>query len=167
MTADQPFFRFYPYAYDDPAVFEHSGDRCDVCRRPCVWRYNGSLYATTEPSVCARCITDGRLGAFLREPHHSLQDVEICGADPAMAEEVLQRTPGVASYNPFEWPVFDGKPLAFIGYGDNEAVIAAPGVKAMIEQAFADLGWTSIASRYALVFREVDGQRYRVVPDFD
>jgi len=133
-----------------------------------VWKYTGGIYATEHPVVCSRCIANGELGRFLGDEHFALQDVEISGAEPGLEKEVLQRTPGVASYNPFEWPVLDAKPLAFLGYGEDQDLLDIVAVRSAIEAAFAEIGreFDGPAS-YALVFKEIDGERYRAVVDFD
>jgi uncharacterized protein CbrC (UPF0167 family) len=167
MTGDKPDFRFNAPAYDN--VFAASEESCGVCSRPCVWKYTGVIYmAGDQPTVCARCIADGRLAAFLGDRRFQLHDVFLDDADPALEEEVLQRTPGVSCFNPFVWPVIDGKPLAFVGYGEDEALIASPEVQAAIGEAFQELGWSFEGpSPYALVFKEIGGPRYRVVVDLD
>jgi uncharacterized protein CbrC (UPF0167 family) len=167
MSDDQPYFRFNPVAYRHE--FEGSEDRCDVCLRPSVWKYKGVIYTAAEsPMVCARCIADGGLAAFFGDESFQLHDGELDHADPALEDEVLRRTPGVACFNGFAWPVLDGRPLAFVGYGEDEALIALPEVQAAIGDAFEPLGWTFDGpSPYALVFRELDGPRYRAVVDLD
>jgi hypothetical protein len=167
MTGDKPDFRFNLAAYGH--AFEASEERCGICARPCVWKYRGVIYrAGDKPTVCARCIADGRLAAFLGDRDFQLQDVDLDDADPALAQEVLQRTPGISCFNPFVWPVIDGKPLAFAGYGEDEALIALPEVQAAIGEAFRELGWTFEGpSPYALLFKEIDGPRYLAVVDLD
>lgn len=167
MSDDKPYFRFNPAAYRN--VFEESEERCDVCLRLCGWKYRGGIYMAGDcPTVCARCMADGRLAAFLGDARFQLNDRVEDGADPALEDEVLRRTPAVECFNPFEWPVLDGRPLAFVGYGEDEALIALPEVQAAIGEAFGALGWTFDGpSPYALVFREIDGPRYVAVVDLD
>ena len=169
MSNDKPYFRFNPVAYDVKGSFEQSSDACDVCTRPCVWRYTGGVYVQTdEPTVCARCIASGELGRFLGDKRFSLHDAGITGAEPSLENEVLQRTPGFASYNAFDWPVLDTKPLAFVGYGEDETLLQVAAVRSAIEAAFAEMGWKFDGpTSYALIFREVDGERYRAVVDLD
>lgn len=168
MSADQPYFRFNPGAYKDGRSFERSSAVCDVCSRPCVWKYTGGIYATEHPVACARCIANGALGRFLGDEHFSLHDIEMSGADSSLETEVLQRTPGVACYNPFEWPVLDAKPLAFAGYGEDQDLLDIAAVRSAIEAAFAEIKQTFDGpTPYALVFKEIDGERYRAVLDFD
>ncbi|WP_298289493.1 CbrC family protein [Novosphingobium sp.] len=102
MHTDQPFFRFNPNAYAEGRSFQPSQEVCEVCSRPSVWQYNGSIYAAAKPIVCARCIAEDRLGAFLTDHHFALHDIEIFDAEPALAKEVLQRTPGIDCFNPYE-----------------------------------------------------------------
>jgi uncharacterized protein len=169
MSDDQPHFRFNPGAYEDGHSFERSSDVCEVCSRPCVWKYTGSVYVEEEPAiVCARCIANGELGRFLGDEHFSLHDIMMSGSEPSLKMEVLQRTPGVASYNPFDWPVLDGKPLAFVGYGEDEDLLDIAAVRSAIEAAFGEIGQKFEGpTSYALVFKEIDGERYRSVVDFD
>ena len=165
---DQPHFRFNPNSYQGGRGFEQSQQMCDACSRPCVWRYVGNIYATESPTVCARCIADGTLGKLLNSQHFSLHDIELHGPDPELRDEVLQRTPGVASFNPFVWPVLDGNPLAFLGYGDEADLLLIPDVRSAIEGAFEELGWDFDGpSPHALIFKEVNGDRYRVSVDLD
>ena len=169
MSADQPHFRFNPGAYGPRRSFERSSEACEVCSRPCVWKYTGNIYAKVEPAVvCARCVADGELRKFLGDKHFSLHDIEMSGAEPGLKEEVLQRTPGVACYNPFEWPVLDAKPLAFVGYGDDQDLLDIAAVRSAIEAAFGDIGQKFDGpTPYALIFKEIDGERYCAVVDFD
>lgn len=167
MTENKPHFRFNPVAYEH--AFEASEESCGVCSRACGWKYSGVVYmAGDPPTVCARCIADGRLAAFLGDRHFQLHDVSLDDADPELEDEVLRRTPGVSSFNPFAWPVLDGEPLAFVGYGEDEALIALPEVRAAIGEAFQELGRTFDGpSPYALVFKALDGPLYRAVIDLD
>jgi uncharacterized protein len=169
MSDDQPYFRFNPGAYEDGHSFERSSEVCDVCSRPCVWKYKGIVYTKEEPSVvCAQCIANGELGKLLGAKYFSLQDIGISGAEPSLEEEVLRRTPGVASYNAFDWPVLDGKPLAFVGYGEDEDLLDIAAVRSAIEAAFGEIGRKFDGpTSYALVFKEIGGERYRAVVDFD
>ncbi|WP_380872459.1 CbrC family protein [Sphingomonas sp. DBB INV C78] len=167
MTADQPLFRFNPGAYDEKRSLKPSQEICEVCSKPCVWTYTGNIYSLTTPTVCARCIADGELEAFLRDDFFTLHDIEIDGADPSLEQELLKRTPGVACFNPFSWPVLDGIPLAFMGYGNEKDLIALPEVRAAMSEAFEGFGLKCAPSPYALIFKEVDGPRYRVVIDHD
>jgi uncharacterized protein CbrC (UPF0167 family) len=169
MSEDQPYFRFYPGAYKEGGPFAASIDVCEVCSRPCGWKYSGGVYAKKEIStVCARCIAGDKLGGFFGGDRFSLHDIELNGAEPSLKDEVLRRTPGVACYNPFEWPALDGKPLAFAGYGEDEDLLAIPAVRSAIRTAFEEIGQAFDGpTSYALIFKEIDGERYRAVIDFD
>lgn len=171
MDADQPYFRFNPNAYREGNYLEASDDRCDVCTTPCGWKYTGVIYATTTPTVCARCIASGALARFMADAQYTLHDIVLNGAEASLETELLQRTPGVACFNPFEWPVLDGWPLAFLGYGPDPEVAGNPDVQAAIAAAYSEMGWDdeepNAADPYALVFKEVYGERYRAVIDLD
>lgn len=165
----QPQFRFYPGVYADGGPMERSDVPCDVCRLSCGWRYTGSIYAVAKlEHLCARCLADGRTGAGLNGADFTFHDIRLNGAAPEPARELMQRTPGVACFNPFVWPVLDGMPLAYIGVGDDPALIALPEVRVAIAAAFSEIGWDlEEQSPYALLFREVDGNGWRAVIDLD
>lgn len=169
MSEDQPHFRFHPNAYAIKGVFEASEEVCEACGRPSVWAYRGAIYTAGEqPKVCARCIAAGRLAAHLNDDQFQLHDIELDDADAALEGELLQRTPSVSCFNPFVWPVIDGKPLAFLGYGEDEELLNEPAAVTAIEDAFRELGWEYDGpSPYALIFKELDGLRYRAVVDLD
>lgn len=163
MDDDQPHFRFNPRAYDEGRCFERSRDTCEVCSRPCVWKYTGSIYGADVSTLCARCIADGAL-----EEEFDLHDMVLEGAEPSLEDEVRQRTPGFDTFNAFEWPVLDAKPMAFVGYGEDESLLAIPAVRSAIAAAFGEIGKTFDGpTSYALIFKEIDGERYRAVIDLD
>jgi uncharacterized protein len=166
---DAPHFRFYPNAYAAGGYLGRSDKACDLCHRPCGWRFKGCIYAIEKlETICARCIVSGALANHCGDEHFSLHDGEMEDADPTLAQEVLQRTPGIASFNPFTWPTLDRKPLAFVGHGDAPETVAIPEARAAIAAAFAEIDWEPAEeSPYALVFREIDGPRYRAVIDLD
>jgi uncharacterized protein CbrC (UPF0167 family) len=168
--SDQPHFRFNPNAYQSNRAFEASTEQCDVCDQPCGWRYTGSVYAEGDaPFVCARCISDGKLKAYMGDRSYSLHDAELEGVDAATQSELLERTPGVSSYNPFSWPVIAGKPLAFIGYGDEDAVWNdAAARKTLVDAYKADIDEElTEPTPYGLVFKQLDGPTYVAVIDAD
>ena len=114
MSDNQPFFRFHPRAYELDGVFEQSSAACDICDRTSEWSYKGNIYSEFRPTICARCIAENRVREVAGEDF-SFHDTDLEGARPELAQEVLQRIPGVSCFNPYRWPVVDGEPLAFIG----------------------------------------------------
>jgi uncharacterized protein CbrC (UPF0167 family) len=172
MSDDQPHFRFNPGVYGQGRSLEPSDDICDVCGQACTWKYVGSLYVFPETisALCARCIANGKLGDFLGNRDFSFHDIQVHGADRMLESELLQRTPGVFCFNPYEWPVLEGRPLAFLGYGEDDVVLKDAEAQAAIKAAFQAIGWdfeVGTSTPYALVFKEVDGSRYRAVIDLD
>ncbi len=158
MPDEKPFFRFHPGAYERGS-FAPSDDPCDVCSRPAGWLYTGIIYvAGDKPAVCARCIADGKLAAHLGG-RFSLHDADFDGdPDAALADEVMQRTPGFSTFNAFMWPVRKGKPLAYAGHADEDATWSDPSAVKAIRKLYADEG-EPLEGRtpYALVFRELSG----------
>jgi uncharacterized protein CbrC (UPF0167 family) len=169
MTSDKPLFRFHPGAYERGA-FVASDEPCDVCERPSVWLYTGTVYAEGEErSVCARCIAKGALAGAL-EGDYQLHDADFDDdVDEALADEVMQRTPGFETFNAFTWPVLNGKPLVYVGHGDEEATWKNPDAAAAIRKLYEDEFEEELdgPTPYALVFKEVDGSRHVAIADLD
>jgi uncharacterized protein CbrC (UPF0167 family) len=168
MSDDKPFFRFHPGAYERGA-FIASRAACDVCERPSVWLYDSSIYiAGAKPAVCARCVADGKLTEFL-DGEHGMHDAEFGGeVDDELADEVMQRTPGFSTFNGFEWPVLGGKPMVFVGHGDEGDTWENPAAAAAIRKLYEDEGDpVDGTTPYAIVFKELDGSRHVAIMDLD
>lgn len=146
-------------------MLQPSSERCNVCRNACDWRYIGGIYARQKPEVvCATCISDGGLRAHISGTM-SLHDIELDDAKPELERELRERTPGVACFNPFRWPVLDGVPLAFIGYGDDKSLPCNPNIQAAVTRAAGED--FPLPTPYALIFKELNGDRYEAAIDFD
>jgi len=166
-VSDQPHFRFYPNAYAEGGPFKRSQQACDVCGRQAGWLYTGGIYMEGEPpSVCALCMASGALRKHMPADAYLLQDIVLEGADEDLANEVLLATPGVASLNPFAWPVIDAEPLAYIGVGDEAALKANASAQRAIVEAFAERGEAGHPS-HTLVFKQRDKDQYVAVIDMD
>ena len=103
------------------------------------------------------------------EDGFSLHDIDFEDIDPGLQEELLCRTPGVACFNPFSWPVIDGMPMAFLLYGDEKSELwELPTVKDAVRLAFGDWPWDGkTPGSYVLLFKQTDGDQYRAVIDPD
>lgn len=170
MSADKPAFRFHPGAYERGSLVK-SEEPCDACGEPSGWLYNNVVYvADDEPQVCARCISSGKLVDHF-EDDYQLHDADFDGdVDDDMAEEIMQRTPGFSTYNAFEWPVLDGKPMVYVGHGDEDTTWANPQAAEAIRKLWADRGQPLKPGQktpYGMVFRELDGDRYTAIIDLD
>lgn len=165
---DKPHFRFHPDAYEH-GVFEPSQEKCSACGKPCVWKYTQHIYALPpEPAdICARCIADGSVAKVVPDGDYGLHDLEFGGeTSDALATEVEQRTPGFATYNPFVWPVRNGVPLAFLGFGADEPLKGNRGIKAAIAQLSKEME-SEFAPDYAMIFKTLEGDEYVATLDLD
>ncbi len=166
--SDKPAFRFHPDAYEH-GVFEESDEPCAACRKPCVWAYTQHIYTLPpEPApVCARCIADGNLHTVVTDGDYGLHDFSFDN-DPEehLAIEVEQRTPGFATFNPFVWPVRDGTPLAFLGFGEDDALVGKTEVTAAIAALKVEMG-SDVGASYAMIFRILTGDTYVATLDLD
>ena len=59
--------------------------------------------------------------------------------------------------------------MAFLGYGEDKGLLAIDAVRSAISETFAEVGWSEpvASSPYVLIFKEVNGDRYRAVLDLD
>ncbi len=165
---DKPHFRFHPDAYEH-GVFEESDDTCSACGKPCVWKYTQHIYALPpDPAaICARCVADGNVAKAVPDGDYGLHDFSF-DEEPSeeLAREVEQRTPGFATFNPFVWPVRDGVPLAFLGFGADDALKGVAGVKAAVAALGEEMGG-DVAAGDALIFKSLDGDDYVATLDLD
>ncbi|HVK80953.1 MAG TPA: CbrC family protein [Verrucomicrobiae bacterium] len=166
--SDKPTFRFHPDAYEH-GCFEESDETCAACKRACVWKYISHIYAQPPDVevVCARCIADGSLAKVVPDGDYSLHDLSF-DDEPSeeLMAEVEQRTPGFATYNPFVWPVRDGVPLAFLGFGEDDNLAREHEVKTAIAALGKEMG-SEIAPGDAMIFRTLDGAVYVATLDMD
>jgi len=169
--SDKPYFRFYPGAYEDKGRFIQSHSECDCCGKPCVLQYDGNIYTALDPKpeVCARCISDGSFEYFMTGRSYSFHDIEFSdNLDRNHFDEVMLRTPGIACYNPFKWPVLNSRPMVFIGYGDNEEVWGIPCAQAAMKSKWLEAMGEELdgKSDCFLVFKDLDKPIYRASIDF-
>lgn len=165
----QPYFRFFPAAYDTEGTFERSDRPCDACGRASEWLYVNTIYARrNDASLCARCIAAGRSASVLGDDY-AFHDAELAGADAALEAEVLQRTPGFSTFNAFEWPVDDAGPLAFLGYGSDPRLWADERLREKMKAFWrAETGDDLDGpTEYVLVFKSLDGDGCSFWRDLD
>jgi uncharacterized protein CbrC (UPF0167 family) len=176
---DRPYFRFHPKSYDDGG-FIFSKQKCDVCSKPCILEYAGGIYvAGDEPRCCARCIHSGGLTSYLhgkgrffaKKRDYALQDIEFSDPeiDSNLKDEILLRTPSVASVNPFTWPVISSKPTIYLGRGDDDELWQKPEIQAaMAQYVLVELGDEDHTGPQAhiMVFKHFFEDQYAFAIDF-
>ncbi|MEL6540662.1 MAG: CbrC family protein [Pseudomonadota bacterium] len=170
----KPHFRFFPNAYDFGAdgeeVFKRETGPCHCCGMRDIYAYQRSVYwlRRDKPVISARCIADGTMAGLLFEGQtYSFHDCEVEGLDwdSPEVEEVQSRTPGFPTFNPFDWPSIGGEPMAFMGYGDEEKWKTVPEARAAMKEA--NEGQDRFPCPYLLIFKEIDGPRFKAVIDPD
>lgn len=160
----KPFFRFHPGVYESAAM---KPGLCAACGRD-GWIYEGPVYTRqSDLSVCARCIAEDRLGAYLGGAFFSLHGGETEPMRPELRRELIERTPGVASFNEFTWPAIDGVPMAFIGDGERLELWDDPAARAAMIAAWGEFNEEALdgPTAYLLLFRH--GDVWRAVVDLD
>lgn len=158
-------FRFHPTAFTPGRAFEQVDGPCQVCGRATRWRYTGPFYARRTAHPCPECIAEGRVATYVGDANFTFHDTDLREIHPQWREELLRRTPGFATFNPFSWPAKDGVPLAFVGYGDDVELLRNDRVRAAMNEAFEDE--LDGPSPYGLVFSDLEGAHFRVVVDLD
>jgi len=118
-----PTFRFHPAPEQSGAV-ERSPASCRACGRARGWIYTGPCYGETDldDELCPWCIADGTAHAKFGASFHDMAWPEDTAA--ADRDEIEQRTPGFATFNPFDWPACCGAPMAYLepaGIGEVRA----------------------------------------------
>lgn len=110
-----PFFRFHPDPIGSGSVVA-SDNRCQCCGKKRGWIYIGPVYAAAgvaDDALCPWCIADGtahaRLGAEFVDSEAFAEPVT-----DALADEVINRTPGFATWQSERWLSCCGEPAAFI-----------------------------------------------------
>ncbi|MCX7357111.1 MAG: hypothetical protein NT015_03020 [Alphaproteobacteria bacterium] len=71
-----------------------------------------------------------------------------------------------ATFNPFLWPVRNGVPLAFLGFGADDPFKENDAVKSAIAKLAEEMEG-EIAPDYAMIFKTLDGDEYIATLDLD
>jgi len=108
-----PSFRFHP----DPVQsgsFEPSRKPCGCCGQARGYVYTGPCYVEEDfdAELCPWCIADGKAHRCFGVSFHELEPGP--GIDTAIADEIEERTPGFATFNPVPWPSCCGGPMAYL-----------------------------------------------------
>lgn len=108
-----PAFRFHPDPVASGSV-ARSAATCVVCGQARGHVYTSMTYGERDcdGALCPWCIADGRAHARLGVTFHDLALPD--DLDPAIANEIEQRTPGFATFNPFAWLVCCELPMAYL-----------------------------------------------------
>lgn len=113
-TEALPTFRYHPDPITSGSV-EPSEGECAVCGEARGFIYVGPVYGEDDLSdaVCPWCIADG--SAFA-EHDATFVDSEAFDDDAPQAamDEIVERTPGFATYQSERWPSCCGEPAAFL-----------------------------------------------------
>jgi uncharacterized protein CbrC (UPF0167 family) len=157
MTEPLPAFRYHPDPLATGAVVP--GDApCVCCGRARGWRYVGPVLTARAPStpICPWCIADGTaartLGAVFSD---STALIPPDGSPPpvslAVADEVLERTPGYVSWQGAQWRAHCGDACEFHGDASERDVAgASPETLRAFEVDFgiSPDGWTALTRGY-------------------
>lgn len=109
-----PVFRFHPDPLLSGSV--HPSDRsCRCCRKKRGFIYTGPVYAEKDldDALCPWCVADGSA----HQKYDALfVDTEafVEGTDPALIDEIAQRTPGFSSFQQERWLSCCGQPACYV-----------------------------------------------------
>ncbi|MBL8755243.1 MAG: CbrC family protein [Planctomycetes bacterium] len=113
MREPLPTFRFHPDPVQSGAV-EPSPEPCGCCGKARGHVYTGPCYVEDDfdAVLCPWCIADG--SAF-RRFGVTFADIEPQpDFDPRIAAELEERTPGITTWNPIDWPACCKTPMAYL-----------------------------------------------------
>lgn len=118
-----PTFRFHPDPVQSGAV-EASSDVCGACGKARGFVYTGPCYVEDDfdAALCPWCIADGR--AFDRFGVTFAEVAPKPGFDLRLAEEIEERTPGLTTFNPIDWPVCCQTPMAYLEPAGHAELLA-------------------------------------------
>lgn len=140
-----PTFRYHP----DPVATGSavpSQEPCDLCGRPAVLKYQGSIYGRQARVLCLRCIADGTAAARLGDPDGRPAEFTDVGwgvpkdVPPTVVEEVSQRTPGFIGWQQERWLYHCADAAAFLGLVGWNDMKELPDAVASLRAELAELG---------------------------
>lgn len=108
-----PLFRFHPDPIQSGSVIP-SGATCCVCHEARGHIYAGPIYGECDEieALCPWCIADGSAHQRYEVTFH---EADLAGdPPPEVREEIDERTPGFATFNPIEWPACCQSPMAYL-----------------------------------------------------
>ena len=110
--SELPQFRHYPGAEAD-GLFAQSEEVCDACERARGWIADCVVYTALadEVFVCPWCIADGTAATRFEG---TFNEVEATVPEDLRAI-VEQRTPGIESWQDWDWPGHCGEPAIYLG----------------------------------------------------
>ncbi|MCC7064395.1 MAG: CbrC family protein [Planctomycetes bacterium] len=113
MSSALPKFRFHPEPLLSGAI-ETSDAECGVCGQTRGFVYAGPCYVEDDfdAQLCPWCIADGSAHRKFGVTFHELElppEIEV-----EVLDEIEERTPGITSFNPVEWPVCCKAPMAYL-----------------------------------------------------
>lgn len=113
MSQPLPSFRFHPDPLQSGSI-EPSPKPCGCCGQARGYVYTGPCYVEDDfdTELCPWCIADGKAHRRFGVTFHELEPGP--GIDTAIADEIEERTPGFATFNPVAWPSCCGGPMAYL-----------------------------------------------------
>lgn len=141
MPTALPKFRFHPDPVLSGAV-EPSTNTCGACGQVRGFAYTGPCYVEDDfdAELCPWCIADGSAHRKFGVTFHEVEPGP--DIDEAVVDEIEERTPGLTSFNPVEWPTCCGAPMAYLEpVGHAEIRARHPDLQAtLIPQLVAEMG---------------------------
>ena len=113
-----PHFKYHPDPLGTGSLREaEPPEVCECCGQETAIVYDGPFYAVHRPKcLCPGCIASGRAAETFHGEFQDSESVDAGISDPAMLDELTQRTPGYAGIQQEYWRVHCKEPCAFLGY---------------------------------------------------
>ena len=157
-TTELPAFPYHPDPVATGAIEKLPG-ACRCCGLERGWLYTFMPYAAEDlhEAVCPWCIADGtafaRFGATFNDLAGQLPD----GTPAAVAEELIRRTPGFASWQPERWLFHCGDAASFLGVAGWLELRQHPDALDAVREQVRSWGWPDDQTDVFLEALDVDG----------
>jgi len=111
-----PKFKYFEDPYKLNIIKRDDNIRCHCCNKLTGYNYEGVIYSVHDVSnVCPWCIANGAVGEKYDATFHDCVYDESQLFDKSSVSEVMERTPGFPTWQPFTWPIRDGDFCMYVG----------------------------------------------------
>jgi hypothetical protein len=146
-----PGFTYHPDPIGTGSIAE-SRVRCDCCGKANGFVYTGAFYSSKSPKkICPACIASGEASRKYDGTFTDSHPLAAAGIDPAIIDEVCNRTPGFLGWQQESWAIHCNDACEFHAHAKLEELqsLTPEAGKAFIEgNNITSETWEAIHSAY-------------------
>lgn len=177
---DRPFFRYHPNYYSEMGGCRKDGEKgvCECCGKEVEW-YVSHIYSTCRVNcICLECVSNGAAAKKFDcefncvRPAEFARDPKEIVSDSSRTDELLHRTPGILSWQEYDWPVCCDDYCIFLGHYDMDPVVELN----LSDEDFSPYPFDEITADgmqyvkdtgYGLVYQCAHCKKYYLIVDYD